>query len=134
MAASSSLIRNAKGEVLAWASHRLGTPFREPCIALGVVGREGRLIGAIVYNDYDARNVEMTAVGVFRRDAAREIFSVAFDELQCRRISLTVPAKHEHTIRKAQKWGWEIEGLKRNYYDNDDAVIMGMTREECRFI
>lgn len=132
----SRLVRNAKDEVLAWASHRLGTTFREPCAALGVLNREGRLIGAVIYNDFDARNIEMTAVGpgAFRRDVSRDIFAFAFDELGCRRISLTVPETHSDIIRRAMKWGWVIEGRKRDYYDNDDAIILGMTRAECRFL
>lgn len=136
MAASSRLVRNAKDLVLAWASYRLGSTFREPCIALGVLNRAGLLVGAVIYNDFDARNIELTAVGpfAFRKDVAREIFAVAFIENDCRRISLTVPEKHIETIDKALRWGWKPEGIKRDYYDDDNAVILGMTRDECRFL
>jgi RimJ/RimL family protein N-acetyltransferase len=133
---SSRLVRNASPLVAAWAGHRLNTSFREPYLALGVLDSKDRLVGAVIYNDYDACNVEMTAVGpqAFRRHVAREIFSVAFDELKCRRISLTIPAKNTETLKRARKWGWVVEGTKRHYYDDDDAVILGMTRDECRFL
>jgi hypothetical protein len=135
-AACSRLLIDAKTEVLAWASHRLGATFREPCFAVGILNSKGRLAGAVIVNDYDARNIEMTMVGpgAFRLHAVRAIFAYAFDELKCRRISVTVPEKNIGTIRLAQKCGWVIEGRKRDYYDNDHAIILGMTRDECRFL
>lgn len=136
-AASSRLIRYASGEVLAWAAHQLGIEgFREPSYALGITDRAGRLIGAAIYNDFDARNVELTLVGghAFRRHAVAEIFRHAFVELGCRRISLTIPAQALATIHQAMKWGWAIEGRKRDYYDDGDAIILGMTRAQCRFL
>jgi hypothetical protein len=32
------------------------------------------------------------------------------------------------------RWGFKIEGRKREYYDDDNAIILGMTRAECRFL
>jgi hypothetical protein len=37
-------------------------------------------------------------------------------------------------IGQALRWGWKIEGRKRDFYDDDNAIIMGMTRAECRFL
>lgn len=133
----SRLIGDASEPVLKWAAHQLGIGgFREPSYALGIVDRRGSLIGAAVFNDFDARNVELTLVGghAFRRYAAREVFWHAFVTLNCRRISLTVPENRPDTIGRAMKWGWVIEGRKRAYYDDCDAIILGMTRDECRFL
>jgi len=134
MAASSRVIRNAHQEVLAWAGHRLGTTFREPCIAIGVMDKDGHLAGAVVFNDHGLRNVEMSMVGRFHLQAVREVFAYAFNELGCRRISVTIRARNRDMLRLAHKWGWVTEGVKRNYYDNDDAIILGMLREACRFL
>lgn len=132
----SRLIRNDKPTVLQFAAMHLRTIFREPCVAFGVVNGQGLLVGAVIFNDYEHRNVEMTIVGprAFYKDVAREIFLYAFDGLGCERISLTVPEKHVETIKKARKWGWEIEGRKRRYYGDDNAIIMGMLRSECRVL
>ena len=131
------LIYNASKEVAAWAGHKLGTDFRSPFFALGILDSHGHLVGAVIYNDFDFRNVEMTIVwpvGFGFRHVAREVFAYAFDHLNCRRISLTIPSKHTETIRHAKKWGWVSEGLKRHHYDEDDAVILGMLRSDCRFL
>jgi len=123
--------------VKAWASHKLGTYFREPCVALGLVNRAGRLVGAVIFNDYEHRNVEMTMIGgpgIFFKGMAREVFGYAFDELGCNRISITIPERDHAKIKQARRWGWEIEGRKRCYYDEDNAIILGMVRAECRFL
>lgn len=121
---------------MAWASEQLGTVFRDPCEAFGIVNRNGHLIGAIILNDYDARNIELTIVGPnsLGKQTAQEVFTVIFNDLDCRRVSLTVPSKNKDIIAKAMRWGWAVEGLKRDYYDEDHAVILGMTRDECRFL
>lgn len=134
--ASSRVVRNASPLVAAWAGHKLGTAFREPFTALGVM-KNGKLAGAVIFNDYDARNVEMTMVGphAFTKDVVRELFSYAFDELGCLRISVTIPEKNLENCKKALRWGWIPEGRKRDYYAvNEHAVIFGMTRDECRFL
>jgi hypothetical protein len=130
------LVRNASPLVAAWAGHRLGTTFKEPYHALGVM-KNGRLAGAVIFNDYEARNVEMTLVGpnAFTRGVAREIFGYAFNELDCLRITVTIPEKHTGTCMKALRWGWIPEGRKRDYYGaNEHAIIFGMLKDECRFL
>ncbi len=131
---STRLVKDASEAVLGWAAHKLGTVFRQPCIAFGVLNREGKLVGAVIYNDFDARNIEMTMVGSFKPGIVKAGFSYAFNELGCRRISVTIPSRNKDMIAKALRWGWAVEGLKRDYYDNDHAIILGMLRDECRFL
>lgn len=137
LAVSSRIVRGLKAQVLEWAGHSLGTAFREPCEAFGVVNKDGLLVGAIIWNDFDARNVEMTVVGPFAwtKSVVRETFTYAFNELGCLRISVTIPEKNLGNCEKALRWGWIPEGRKRDYYAvNEHAIIFGMTRDECRFL
>ena len=132
------LLYYAHDEVLAWAKVKLQTNFPEPCFALGVLDGQGRLIGAVIYNDYGDKNVEMSIYGprrVFYKNVSREIFAYAFDHLGVERISLTIRESSPEVIRAAQKWGWVIEGRKRNFYgEGHHAVILGLLRAECRFL
>lgn len=134
--ANRRIVRHASDEVKAWAAHRLGTDFNEPCSAFGILDRKGTLVGAAIFNDFDQRNVEVTLVGPgrFHRGIVQALFAYVFDELQCRRLSLTIRENNKAHIKLALDWGWKIEGRKRDFYDDDHAVIMGMTRAECRFL
>ena len=135
---SPRVIRYASAEVKAWAGGLFGVTFREPSFALGVLNGHGKLVGAVIYNNYEAANVEMSIVGprrAFYRGVCREIFSYAFDELGVSRVTLTCRERYPEIIDKARRWGWKIEGRMRDYYGpGDHAIILGMLREECRFL
>jgi len=126
-----------KDAILGWAGAYFGTAFLEPCSALGILDRHGKIVGAAVYNCQEARNIELTVVAkhVLTPNVVRAIYRIAFDpdQYNARRISLTVRAKRADLVCKLQRWGYVIEGMKRDYYDDDHAIIMGMLREECRF-
>lgn len=130
------LIREPQSDILGWAGAYFNTTFQQPCSARGIIDNQGQLVGAVVFNCLDARNVEMTIVAkhALTPTIARQIFGLAFGKLNARRISLTMREKDVDTIRKALRWGFVIEGRKRDYYDTDHAIILGMTRSECRFL
>lgn len=131
------LLYYSSDEVREWAAIKLGSNFPEPCFALGVLNGHGKLVGAVIYNDWQERNVEMSIFGphrVFYPDVTREIFSYAFDHLGVNRISLTIRERNKGVIEAAMRWGWVIEGRKRNFYSDDNAIILGLLRDECRFL
>jgi RimJ/RimL family protein N-acetyltransferase len=133
---SSRFIVNADQEVKAWAGIKLGTEFAEPCRAIGITNRHSRLIGAVIFNDFQEKNVEASFVGkgAFRKDVCRALARFAFLDLDCERVSITIRATNELVIGLAIKAGWRCEGRKRRYFGDDDAIIMGMLRKECPFL
>lgn len=132
--ASSRLIYNASAEVRAWAGAKMGLEFVEPCFAIGVLNRRGELVGAVVYNGYEQRNVEATIVGHFGRHAAAACCNYAFENLGCRRISTTCHERNYRAIRVVKGLGGEIEGRKRHFYDDGDAIILGILKEDCKVL
>ncbi len=114
----------------------MGHTFKEPCLGYGITDRHGTLIGAAIWADYEQQNIELSCVGAgaFRAGACRELARFAYDELGVERISLTVRADDEYTLKVAMKYGWRIEGRKRRYYADCDAIILGMLRSECLFL
>lgn len=129
----SKILLDSSEFVRHWAAIQLGTTFVDPCFAIGVLNRRGHLVGAVIYNAYEFRNVEATAVGKFGRYATAEICAYAFDRLDCLRISLTIPERNPRLIKMLMRMGFEIEGLKREYYgEGEHAIILGMLRQECK--
>ncbi len=113
----------------------MGHSFREPCWAFGITDRRGTLVGAVVWTDYQHNNVELTMVGrgAFHKRTLCELFGYAFDELKVKRISFTVHSAKEDVISLCVRIGCRVEGRKRRYYEDGDAIILGMLKEESRF-
>lgn len=62
-------------------------------------------------------------------------FKFPFEIAGLRRITGLVPESNERAIRLNLHFGYTIEGrLRCGADDGGDILIMGMLREECRFI
>lgn len=129
------ILKGHSAEMAAWAGRRLGTSFQPPFTAWGITDRTGAIVGAVVFNDYDARNIEVTVIGpgAFRKDTIREIGRHCFDDLNCKRVSLTTRASNDLVRSLIERMGGELEGRKRDYYDDDDAVIYGVLKTDFKY-
>jgi RimJ/RimL family protein N-acetyltransferase len=115
---------------------RLSGGFTRPCVAIGVE-REGEIIGAAIFNGYDGRSIELTAVGkgAFSRRLAAVCCAYAFNQLGCRRMSATVRADNASVLDYCRRLGFSEEGIIRKKFNGDvDGIALGMLREECRFL
>lgn len=132
----SRLLRNASDEIKAWAGIKLGTVFCEPCSAIGILDKRNKLIGAAIFNNYQARSVSLTAYGpgAFRKDVCRELADYAFNALGCERVGLTVRADNIKVLQLVIKHGWKPEGRMERFYGDCDAIILGLLRSRCPFL
>ncbi len=107
-----------------------------PFAVLAIEDRFGHLRGAAVLNDFCDCNIELTCVGkgAFSRDVCRELAQVAFNVNGCERITIRTRKGNVKLVAMALRWGWMVEGVLRRWYEDDDAVVMGMVREDCRFL
>lgn len=105
-----------------------------PNCVIGIV-RNGRMIGAAVFYNYEERNIELACVGKgsFTRAVCNMLAKVAFDENDCERITVRVRSDNEYVLKVAQKFGWVQEGVMRKYYGDADCVVFGLLKQECRF-
>ena len=87
-----------------------------------------------MFNDYEARNIEVTVVGTgWSRKVLRQIADYVFNQLQCNRASFTTRASNAAVRGFIERLGARQEGIRRAYYADDDAVIFGLLRDEFRF-
>lgn len=107
--------------------------------ALGLV-RNGHLVGAVIYNGYEAANVNLHVGAVEgSRWATPEflyaVFDYPFNQLGKRRISAYIRAKNKKTIAFVKNLGFQYEGMLKHFYPNgDDMAVYGLLRENCRFL
>lgn len=105
-------------------------------VAIGVE-RDGDIIGGVVYEDSTPCNVNMHCAGEgywMTREAMRAFFIVPFLEWGKRRVTGLVPAGNDPMLRMMGHLGFTQEGYCRDAFPDDDLVIFGMRRDECKFI
>lgn len=130
------IVTGHSAAVAKWLGDKLGTEFTPPYEAIGILDKDGFRIGAALFNDRADRNIELTTYGpgAFRRDVCVWIAQYCFIKNDCLRITARTRVSNLHVRRVMEKFGWRHEGTLRDWYDDEDAVIYGMTRDDCRFL
>lgn len=99
----------------------------------------GRIRGVVVYDQRTATNCMMhVASDGSGRFLTREFlywaFHVPFLQWSLVRVSGIVRASQQAVIDFDMNLGFVYEGTVRRAFGNEDGVLLGMLREECRFL
>lgn len=127
--------------VARWVGDHVGIKDFGPCAAIGIM-RDDELIAGVVYNNwrhpFDPGLIEATMASTTHRWCNRAtlavIFGYPFNQLGCRRVTLTTEAKNQPVRAFLCHLGFREEGVIRQGFPTDDAVIYGMLRGECRWL
>lgn len=107
-----------------------------PCAAQLVVDRDERPVAGLVWNNWSPRwgSIELSAASDSPRWLSRallaEIFSYPFLFCGCQRVATVTPASNERAIEVDRKIGFLYEGRARRGFGDEDAVLMGLLRDE----
>lgn len=123
----------------AYVAHRIpGIEDFGPCSALGVVDETNRLIGGVVYHDYQPQwgNIQVS----FASDRSdwltvrliRAIMAYPFDQLGVNRITSLTPKRNRQARQFLQKFGFRLEGNIRKGFGTDDCIVSGLMRSEWK--
>lgn len=133
------LIYGDDERLLRWASERIGgLRFRDDATAIGRE-RGGELVSVCVFDGFSAADCNMhIASDGSRHWLTREFlvacFAYPFIQLKLRRVTGLVPAKNRDALRFDLHLGFQVEGRCRDALPDDDIIILGMLRRECRFL
>jgi hypothetical protein len=104
-------------------------PFR------GLIVKKGtETVGAIVFNNYDQRDVHFTCVmsaSIGVKDA-RYVARYVFDQLGCRRCTAVTSELNIAARRALLQLGFKFEGRLREHFDDGDGLVYGILRSEQR--
>lgn len=109
-------------------------PFRSFAFVVG-----GKVIGGFVLTKYTGFDAHLTIFAERPRfvghHALAECYRWAFDELGLVRLTCHVDPANSKALNAALKTGFKREGLIRKGYDGvNDAIALGMLREDCAFL
>jgi RimJ/RimL family protein N-acetyltransferase len=127
-------------DVAEWVRQRVRPPVETwgPCWAIGIT-RDGVAIAGIVYNLYRHPMIEASIASTdpswcSRRNLAA-IFAFPFRQLGCTRMGASTDAENFEVRGFLERLGFREEGLLKSAFPGRrDAVLYGMTPEECRWL
>lgn len=101
---------------------------------------DNRLVGGLIFHDIRP-NVEAWWT-IYTKDKRwcnrrmlRFVFGVAFNALNCRRVSVAVDARNSECLKLVKKLGFVQEGIFRAQRDDGgDNVVLGMLKSECKWL
>lgn len=106
--------------------------------AFGVI-KEQELIAGVILNRFNGNDITLHVASIDKAWLSKEflyhLFHYVFDVCGCLRCTSLVDAKNIHVLDFDNKLGFIQEGKARKAgRDGDDLIILGMLREECRFL
>ena len=99
---------------------------------------DGALGLGVIYERIASCDVNMHIVCTDRRAVTRSVlkagFAFPFVNLGRRRVTGLVPASHMVSRDFCERLGFELEGRRRNALKDDDELIYGMLKEQCKWL
>lgn len=113
----------------------LGVDLCEPFVGL-VVADGDKPRGVVVFNDYTGANVEMTGVGLkcWTPSVIRNLARYVFHVMKVRRVTARTRESNAKAIRALERMGFKREGIAREWFDGEDAVVFGLLASEQRIV
>lgn len=110
---------------------RAPTPY---AMAVGIVDPQVGLVGAILFQEYNGSNAELSYYGERTLSASivRAIATIACDQLNVLRLTVRVMKRHRAMTRSLSKFGFRYEGQQPFFYGaakGDTAVLFGIYRD-----
>lgn len=126
-------------DYLTWAENRLGQKFDERAATwLTSVSQTGSILGVVIFSRFTTGNCEISIVGDGSRFLTKKLILACvyyvFVQLDKRRVTAFIAVGNEKSLSLAQRLGFRVEGVARNWYPDGDANILGLIREDCKWL
>lgn len=133
------LLLNSDARLVAWAQDVIGCTFFPDACAIGW-GDGNEIRAAVVYDRWTQADAHIhlasNGTGHFgSRKFLAAAYHFPFVITGRRRLTGLVPASNSRALRLNLHMGFQHEGRLRHAGDDgEDIIILGMLREDCRFI
>lgn len=128
------MVRQDSSAARRYVERELGVHVAEPFIGL-IVENDDIQVGAVILNDYTpGRNIELTAHtrGNWSIRDVRDIARYCFHRV--RRITARTSVNNARAIRMLEALGFKREGVMREFFGDEDAIVFGLLGSEQRIV
>lgn len=131
-------IYDEQDRLVEWAASCIGFEPRQDVKAIGWQ-EHGKLRAVTLWDGFSKCdcNIHIASDGSgnwLRRAFLKTSFAHPFVQWDLRRVTGLVPSKNVAALTFDLHLGFQREGLIRNALPDDDIIVLGMLREDCRFI
>lgn len=132
------IIVDKDGAYIDWAAKRIGVNFRSDAKAIARL--QGDQIRAVtVYDNFSPCDCSMhIAADGKPMPWSKTFIEICFEYpfVQCgfKRVTGLVAASNKRALEIDRKFGFVYEGTCRDALPDGDLIVLGMLRNECRFI
>lgn len=124
-------------EVARWVWARLDSKPHAEYAAIGLKRNENMVAGVVYTRYHPGISIELTIASEGTTwavpDYFRTVFDYPFKQLDCQRATAIVAARNSKSRALCEHLGFVQEGVCRFGFKDDDAVIYGIYRHNCRW-
>lgn len=105
--------------------------------AIGKIGKDGKLVAGVLYEDYNGANIVCHIAGEGNwatREFLNIIFDYPFNQLGVRRITAPNDSTNEQAIRLVTRMGFALESTLKQATPDGDLLLFVLFKDDCRFI
>lgn len=116
---------------------KLGVKLSPAAQFIGSLRQDNSIWGVVAYDTFSNYDCEIFMAGDpgwTNKTLLRAAFDYPFRQLKLARVTGRVDAADERTLNIDLKLGFKVEGRLRNALGDRDIIIVGLLRQECRWI
>lgn len=124
---------------LLWAEDRLQVRFSGiEAKWISVLDDSGNLLGVVIYTRFTVTNCEMSVAAAspkfLSRRALRAFFGYPFNQLGLERVTSLISVDNAKSYKLCRGLGFSVEGCLRKWFSPLDGMVMGLLKEECKWL
>jgi RimJ/RimL family protein N-acetyltransferase len=127
-----------KPEYREWLGEQLGYNYEDGYTTLANLDSKGEILCVVLYSRWMENGCEMVIASSSPRWATRAFISAAFTypfiQMKKRRVTFIVSETNVKSLKMCLRLGATVEGKLRKWFGDNDGVVFGMLKEDCKYI
>lgn len=115
-----------------WLERRIGVQLAADARFIGVI-KDAEVVAAVAFSHWTGPDIELSVAGEpgsGSRAFLAAVFGYVFETAGCVRCTVKVRASNRRARRLAERLGFTLEGIQRQWYGDEDALIFGLLRKD----